>query len=451
MSTLVLLVGTNPLPNYIVAKYLYTCGKPDLKPEQILLVCTAHTYDIAKRLKMVFEDELHASVEEPLSFDDPFDNKDREYLIKKLTQLQKLGPIHLNYTGGTKAMGIQVYQLVKILEEQARKQNKTNSFSYSYLDASSNLLKFDDGMVEPRTKTGVPFDMRRASGAKVTLNTLLDLHDCKKIKPKSVGAYPEIAIWLFDKLASKVPDIAEEPSFRTFQVWINRCKELNKGKVSEEQKKQFLDEYVWPDGRDFEELANLLAHYYNHNPQDCTWGNLFNREWSNSAKEKRDTLIDFLHGPWLEILLHEKLSSHLNDEAYFDLPLTECHRNIRAKRGDAKEGMELDVVLMRGYELTIVSCTVAGYGLNKDQDRSVLKNKAFEVLHRARQLGGEQAQAVLVTLAETAIIQSLMEDLKTDFGHDGTFNLTILGRQALVDLLKKTADGKLLFNNPDFK
>ncbi|MBL0078903.1 MAG: hypothetical protein IPP53_07245 [Bacteroidetes bacterium] len=60
--------------------------------------------------------------------------------------------------------------------------------------------------------------------------------------------------------------------------------------------------------------------------------------------------------------------------------------NFNPKSKDAN--FELDVLVLFGYRLYVISVT-------RQQEIGDIKRKGFEVLHRARQLGGEEAKAVI--------------------------------------------------------
>ena len=70
------------------------------------------------------------------------------------------------------------------------------------------------------------------------------------------------------------------------------------------------------------------------------------------------------------------------------------------------EAPEVDLVAVFGYQLVLISCTV-------DDGRDLVKQKAFEAMHRARQMGGDGARAVMISLAKDPgdIERDLMDDI----------------------------------------
>jgi hypothetical protein len=181
---LFLLIGENPLPNYVAAKTLLADGG---KP---YLVFTEHTQNPAECLK----DALGLSDKEMWSLDNNESNaaeikkKIRE-IVKEIqdnpdnAKKQQFG---LNYTGGTKAMAVHAYQalLQPRLEEPTYKLNPEPIFSY--LD-SRNLKMLIDQKTNP-----VPLDIPKKQ-LDFTLEKLFKLHGFTLSKsPKKDVTIPEL-------------------------------------------------------------------------------------------------------------------------------------------------------------------------------------------------------------------------------------------------------------------
>ncbi len=144
---LVLLVGSNPLPNYLTA-----CA---LRPKQVALVHSGQTKAAAERLVAALKKALpEASFGyTPLSSATDAD-KVRQHLTSQLG-----ADWHLNYTGGTKVMAA-----------QARLVFAGGNEAASYLDEGGKgvppRLRFDDGTEKELADFGAAID----------LETLLRLH-----------------------------------------------------------------------------------------------------------------------------------------------------------------------------------------------------------------------------------------------------------------------------------
>lgn len=70
---------------------------------------------------------------------------------------------------------------------------------------------------------------------------------------------------------------------------------------------------------------------------------------------------------------------------------------------------ELDVVAVLGYQIVLVSCSVV-------TDSPMVKLKAMEALHRARQLGGDEARAVMLSRTDRNNAKIIEDELKDEMG-----------------------------------
>ena len=73
---------------------------------------------------------------------------------------------------------------------------------------------------------------------------------------------------------------------------------------------------------------------------------------------------------------------------------------------------ELDVVAILGYQIVVVSCTL-------ETGRALIKQKGMEVLLRARQLGGDEAQAIVLCRAHPNDAPLLERELHDEVGSTG--------------------------------
>ena len=104
---LFLLIGKNPLPNYVAAKTLLREGGIPY------LVHTRDTLTSAQRLWEMLRDDVPELESDPLiSLDDQ--ESDAHYIKTKIEQqvgqIEKNEQVGLNYTGGTKAMSVHAYR-----------------------------------------------------------------------------------------------------------------------------------------------------------------------------------------------------------------------------------------------------------------------------------------------------------------------------------------------------
>lgn len=171
-SDLVLLVGTNPLPNYVVANF-FCARNHNLK--RIWLIQSEKkdnqegTVKLADWLVEVLENECSEIKKKGIEFKrtsiseigsaNIIKNEIESTVVADYRSRTDKSGIHLNYTGGTKAMSVHVY---RTLEKQLG-----DSCTFSYLDAREFRLVMD----ESDDRTG---DLRDL--VSISYDNLLRLH-----------------------------------------------------------------------------------------------------------------------------------------------------------------------------------------------------------------------------------------------------------------------------------
>ena len=139
---LFLLIGTNPLPNFVVADFFL---KQNQRIKKIWLVYSeknrfqSGTKEEADNLEKLIKQKHqgHANLEFPLEKTAISDVSNamviRSDIVQKmLPNLRGTKGIHLNYTGGTKSMSTHVYWILRKLEDAEKE--------FSYLDARNFRL-----------------------------------------------------------------------------------------------------------------------------------------------------------------------------------------------------------------------------------------------------------------------------------------------------------------------
>jgi hypothetical protein len=292
---LFLLVGTNPLPNYIAAKLLM---KPDGK---IYFIHTDETFEIARRLSkllgMAIEKNL-ISVEES-NIDDIFH--------KISVKCRELGDerIGLNYTGGTKTMVVHAYRAI---------EKNCQDTVFSYLHARS--LKM---VVEQRDQPSLEFPVSLSVQPKI--QDLLALHGYSlKHDPITQPFKPDVCRELV------------KTGCREWREWCNNNLRNSRGLLKEKELKtiglpaalpSMRRDHIWQGCNTLEELAAL---------------------W-NLKVEK---LAKYLDGKWLE---HYTLWAL--QQIASECQIHQCGMSFEPKERD----FEFDVAAMRGYQLFALSCT----------------------------------------------------------------------------------------------
>ncbi len=339
---LVLLIGTNPLPNYVVA-HCFLCINPNI--QHIWLVHSEEnklqtgTDKQARNLENLLRERWegsHQNLRYPLSRISISDVSNANIIIrdiktKMLKEWQNGADFHLNYTGGTKAMATHVYRRLQEFQ-------RGNRYQFSYIDANNFRLVVDEyGVVRFEDCTGTETD---------------DLREIVSIDFKDL-----IALHGFQR--------------------INHDKEIDCNAAREAYEK-FLDtssqEKMSPrEGLDFEAFVYLGVR--------------------DRLEGRNKNTVNVFHN-WL----------------------------IRKPNWTTK--FQLDVMILHGYHLTGISCTARS-------DKDSCKSRGFEIIHRTKQIGGDEAGSILITRADRNTTKNLQDELTHDTG--GQDNILVLG----VDDLRK--------------
>ena len=370
---LFLLVGENPLPNYVAARLLINPKKTSI----VYLVQTTATAGkdkpaglLEKELKKHNITVKQISVGDAESDGDKIRDKIRETIQPKgKPPLQ--GTIGLNYTGGTKAMAVHAYQAFKELE-------LTNPV-FSYLD-SRKLAMHIDGKDQP-----IPVDIALSPAPK--LETILGLHNLSwKTEPIRQSQLPDIAEQ-FAKIHLNA-DVA-----RTWRKWCDVVfKQLKNTKG------------YWRQDSDFPNRAHLKLSVTT--PANVTVPDEIQKilreelGWASTdelslkiAKDKGKfatfgDVCQWLDAGWLEDYVLSQV-----EKIATKYTLHGSVRSINIKDNDPQKNwrtqFEFDVAFLRGYQLFAISCTTS-------PDYKLCKQKLFEAQLRAKQLGGDEARIALV-------------------------------------------------------
>lgn len=388
---LFVLIGGNPLPNYVAIQLL-------LKPGGTLhLMASRDTLAIGKRIAA-----LVRKVSDPFSCPDhaPLDDPGSGFAITKFFQsvgtLQ--GSVGLHYTGGTKAMAVHAFQEIKKQYPQA---------VCTYLDARTLEMRHE------KEQTQIPV----GRSVKPLVAELVLLHDIPL-------AY--FIVGLDEKFAPLYRALAEthttELGQSDYDEWCAKTLRRDNGKLIE--KRSHLPksgQLCYPTAKSLTEVATAMRTVFN-TPGDSFDPEQVRQEFSMrrvvakmpSAGGQQlveyqaptqeilplDELIRYLDGTWVE---------HLTLDAFRSVAAS-CrpHDTVMSLRTDKNKtpyDFEFDVAAMLGYQLYAVSCT-------RSTARDRCKNKLFEAYVRAEQFGGEEAKVGLVCCDKApAELQKQVESL----------------------------------------
>ena len=415
-TDLALLVGTNPLPNYVVAKYYLAVNKKML--ERIWLIHSEETGQYADDIEAVLKKDLGQAPVMIVKCTLPDIGVAVE--IKRAIQNHMgadkypIKKVHLNYTGGTKAMAVHVYQA---LQEQWQ-----GAFSASYLDARDYRIKQDDD------STFDSGDLRKIIS--LSWEDLFRLHNMEEIRARNIEYVDTLDYSTADKIVANIAKLADNNKIMEIKEWAKISNNLfNKPQEQLEKITDYiqntLHEYT-PNNNP--ELFSFLASFP---PKDRfiddkdNW--IINNFPISGKANNTSSLKKFLGGTWLEAYVEWVLNKKIKEK---DIRNSETSHNHELKTREDKgtRKAEIDVLVNNGYQICVISC---GTALDKKQKIShEIKNKGFEVILRSRQMGGDEARAVLVTLFDKESAENLENDLKASTGASKD-NFIVLGIEDL--------------------
>lgn len=403
---LFLLIGENPLPNYVAARLLLNKGGTPY------LVYTTGTKDTAERLQTILSNEpigLKTAQLVPLNDYESDAYHIKEAICPKLEAI-KVGKIGLNYTGGTKAMAVHAYRAVFSQEHP--------DTVFSYLDPRKLEMCIDreDG-------DRIPLKVK-PEYLEVKLAKLFQIHGLElKANPTQEAQLPELAA----ALAQVFKD--EDKAKQWFDWYFNIfCKEARKKKNGN-----------WGDWNSKTKLVALSISVEKLPSEVDTEFKKKNLSDSDSKlllqavqqlktikqepvfKEIKD-FCKYLDGLWLEHYVLKQVENIADQNSIKDYGL-----NFEVPLSGTEQGFEFDVAFTRGYQLFAISVSTT-------LKRNLCKIKLFEAYIRARQMGGDEARVALVCCSDEP------DTLKAEMALLGDKKIAVFGRDDLMNLSKRIED-----------
>ncbi|MGB8686082.1 MAG: DUF1887 family CARF protein [Microcoleus sp.] len=396
---LFLLVGENPLPNYVAARLLLNQGGT---PH---LVHTTRTEKSAKRLQTILKNEPIGLKEAQLVSLNDYES-DAFQIRKAISSRLNInnGKIGLNYTGGTKAMAVHAYRTV------FSKQHPDTVFSYLDPRKLEMCIDREDG---DRIRIKVKPEM-----LEVKLAKLFQIHGLELDRtPTKEAQLPELAAGL----ATVFKD--ENQAKRWFDWYYNVfCQEARKKKNSN-----------YSDWKSKSELAGLSISLETAPPAVITY---LKRENLVTPDEKISLQVvqqkgifpeikhfcKYLDGLWLEHYVLQQVKNIADRHSIKDYGL-----NFEVPLKGTRNGFEFDVAFTRGYQLFAISVSTTS-------KRDLCKVKLFEAYLRARQMGGDEARVALICCSDEP------DTLKAEVAVLDDKKIAVFGRDDLRDLASRIAE-----------
>ncbi|MBO0348515.1 DUF1887 family protein [Phormidium pseudopriestleyi FRX01] len=397
---LFLLVGENPLPNYIAARTLLEDGGT------VYLVFTEHTIKqeecLVECLKKGGTNPIQEQQLEPVDLEDR--ESDSDFIRKTIQQIIKplTGKIGLHYTGGTKAMAVHAYRAVQ--------ENKPDAV-FSYLDSRRLEMCIDRKNDQPIRKK-IPLEL--------SLEKLFKLHNLpwQEKKPPSLDA----------KLPDAAADFADFHKYQeNAEAWRAWCENEMKPKMK--PGKNWANESVLKQQPilDISSLPPEIKNILCKNLDACQEKlELSLTKTKNKGFKKLKHIGEWLDGIWLEDYVLEQVKNVSKKYPINDIRMS---FHIEDQNSEStEEKFEFDVAFMLGYQLFAISCTT-------DSTKVLCKSKLFEAYLRARQLGGDEARVALVCCYDKP--DELKAELITTIDNR---KIQVFGRKDLEQLSEKIAE-----------
>lgn len=409
-TDLVLLIGTNPLPNFVVAEYFL---KNNNNLQRIWFVYSeetgkqASTKKQAENLEDIFKKRYSSTISFTLNgvaLSDVSNAKViKENTNEKLIDRLPFGShVHLNYTGGTKAMGTHVYRTL----EQDSMKNLIRS--YSYLDGRNFRIVGDDGKIITSQ------DLR--DGVSISFLELINLHGFKRKNETSDSLF-DSAVAIFRRT------IEQDQLDGYFQAdgGYDRTLFENKDGYGDLAKKKT----ALKDNLKTHVAKGIFLDVVQAMPEKYQLFDKNGKFVEPSSNKKCEYAIEFLDGKWFEEYVYAALkNTPLLSNVVID-------KNWVIDKTGWTTDFEMDVTLLNGYQLIGISCTTS-------DETNVCKSKGFEIILRTRQIGGDEAKAVLITRLCDEQKRRLQDVLEVNTGATSG-NILILGKNDLKEELLKQA------------
>lgn len=337
-DVLFLLIGYNPLPNYVAARLL-------LKPGGTLfLIHSADTKDVARRLMLQLPSVQYSLV--PVDITEP-----RQFYsdIGKFLNPIISSPVGFNYTGGTKFMAVYAYQAIV---EHCKKHNLQGIFTY--LDANSLQLRIASELGDAEPPIHV-----------ASCITDLDISQLYKMHNIDV-TLPLCKTPSFPRWAREIAELCStEDGISRWQLARKVLKSSSPRQWA--QVRSELSGKGIPDA-----VITTMEHEI-----ALTNGDEWHLRDCLRRANCREDAQKWIDGSWLE-----------------DWTL-QCAQSLGYRNsatsivGRNPQKFEIDIAVLNGYQLFAISCTM-------QTDWKTQKLKLFEIYTHARQIGGDEARLGMV-------------------------------------------------------
>jgi len=412
---LFLLVGTNPLPNYVAAMLL---AKGDGKIYLLHTPTKKGTGVVASRLKTAIVRDLPGMIAERVILREISESNRNDIVSKVNTLLNQMNrSVGLNYTGGMKPMALHVYRAIE--------QRLGTDAIFSYLDARSLEMLIEEHRGVPAQSQLVPRNLQLSLEHLMALHGYVRAWDEEDVKRRKAVLNregkpqdaPQQTPVLEDLCRALATVHSTEEGFREWRKFIKPRPLRRLPLTSDDELLKPVAEVLEQlrvDGRAAEaELIRILE----------------------MGKAGLESCRHFLQGDWLEEYVLSTLAETVRalDIKHYGINLKplrpgekdapsetnehapseeEEEQTEKKEKEQKKDKRQIDLAAMYGYQLFTISCQVTK---NKDSAQEHL----FEVFTRARQLGGDEARVGVITCLDPSTAALLQREIEQDWDADG--------------------------------
>lgn len=393
-SHLLILVGRNPLPNYVSALTLGTPGHT-----AITLVHTDGTVGQRVVLEELLGHHGFVSV-----FSRRVEEANPSHIYNQLRSLTlaDAGLVMLDYTGGTKAMAVHACRALRDRAALPASEGGLANLRCCYLDARTLALRIED------SRGAVSGMLAIGTAVPVQLETLLKLHGLGELRRQMhhEPVWPAVAA----ALAQLHQDPADADDWRSFCG--RHLRDPQRYRLLRLARLRDLSTDSFP------LAAQVVA-------EELTEGAALPQLLAPIAERAgfargSDEFARWLYGSWLEHYVLAQVLAISQAEQIHDAAVTINPLLPEPSQG-RRSDFEFDVCFVRGYQLFAISCTTS-------DRRDRCKSKLMEAVVRAQQIGGAEARVGLVCCYDQP------EELRSEVQELLGSRASVFGRTDLVRL-----------------
>ena len=372
-KVLFLLVGSNPLPNYVAARLLAR------ENGTVVLLNSEKTSQVAERLKRQL-----AAERSDLSFqlytvpesDGPSIARKVDEAARQFERFYPHMTIGLNYTGGTKPMAAYSYQILSKMFPRG---------VYSYLDARTLSMVLDPGGETMQR-------IRVESKVALKLKDIVELHGYQLKQPRRNS--------ICTKIATAIAEVHQTiDGMNQWRSWLD----------------------TWSTGATLPNFAQFPALESIEKTFETVCGGESTENGVAQALgfQQLKQCSKYFIGGWLEDYTLDALAQ-ANRQLQLDDYAGEI--NISAPQ---RPPFEIDAAATIGYQLFALSCIVT-------HKKGAAKEHLLEVVTRAGQLGGDEARFAAITFCDDKNVRELQLDVSEAW--DAAGKIRVFGRSHIPNL-----------------